>query len=284
MTRTPGSLPRSPATALNATSPGWGLHSPDHRSGEKDYFTIRAGTNGGSMSGRARATSEAVSAGGGAGAASDGMTTPGGTLTAAATTSNATSVSPGQMNLGASLMGKFKFGGIKGSKKGSTSDAAPTSTTTTSATTTTTTAADKKDGMAPEDKQSTAVMSEPDATRLEYLTLLRTKPFHPPPHLLSTLNTPRMTDLPPTMTVYISEETRDAGAWVVLYRSTVAGVESDLHPLEMCAPEWLLEYVFEDVCKEKDPVKLCFVLEPWSAQGPQSQKDEGGELPPMPPQ
>jgi len=36
-----------------------------------------------------------------------------------------------------------------------------------------------------------------------------------------------------------------------------------MEPLEMAAPGWVLEYLFAGRNRLKEPVKLCFVLEPW---------------------
>lgn len=43
----------------------------------------------------------------------------------------------------------------------------------------------------------------------------------------------------------------------------VSRTERDMEPLEMAAPGWVLEYLFAGRNRVKEPVKLCFVLEPW---------------------
>lgn len=89
------------------------------------------------------------------------------------------------------------------------------------------------------------------------LDAVRAHPFHPPPPWEAPpLNFPKSTSL------LISEESKDAGAWVVTYRSQVSSTERDMEPLEMNSPGWLLEYLFTTRTKIKDPVKLTFILEP----------------------
>lgn len=68
--------------------------------------------------------------------------------------------------------------------------------------------------------------------------------------------------MPATTALLISEETRDAGAWVVTYRSQVSSTERDMEALEMNSPQWMLEYLFTSRTRVKDPVKLTFILEP----------------------
>jgi WD repeat-containing protein 48 len=76
--------------------------------------------------------------------------------------------------------------------------------------------------------------------------------------------------------VLISEETKDSGAWAVKYRSMVSRTEEDIEPLEMAAPAWTLEYLFAGRGRFREPIKLCFLLEPWTGG------DDTSRLPPMP--
>lgn len=89
------------------------------------------------------------------------------------------------------------------------------------------------------------------------LDQVRSHPFHPP----SVYDAPPI-DFPLDTAVLISEESKDAGAWVVTYRSRVSSTEEDMLPLEMNSPLWLLDYLFTGRTKVKDPVKLTFILEP----------------------
>jgi len=73
--------------------------------------------------------------------------------------------------------------------------------------------------------------------------------------------------LPPSTALLISEESKDAGAWVVTYRSQVSSTEADMEALEMNSPLWLLDYLFTSRTRLKDPVKLTFILEPAAGSG-----------------
>lgn len=105
-------------------------------------------------------------------------------------------------------------------------------------------------------------MSERDAEQLRILDMVRSHPFHPP----SMLDAPPI-PYPGNTSLLISEESKDAGAWVVTYRSQVGSTESDMEPLEMNSPMWLLDYLFTGRTKVKDPVKLTFILEPMPGCG-----------------
>ncbi len=100
-------------------------------------------------------------------------------------------------------------------------------------------------------------LTEREAAQLRILDVVRVHPFHPPPPW----EAPPL-DFPPTTSLLIAEESKDAGAWVVTYRSQVASVERDMESLENNSPLWLLDYLFTSRTKQKDPVKLTFILEP----------------------
>jgi len=93
---------------------------------------------------------------------------------------------------------------------------------------------------------------------LRLLSQIRAHGFQPPPQS----EAPRI-KLPADVALLISEESKEAGAWAVIYRSMVSRTEQDMEPLEMAAPGWVLEYLFAGRNRVKEPVKLCFVLEPW---------------------
>lgn len=114
--------------------------------------------------------------------------------------------------------------------------------------------------------------SAAEAEQLRLLAAVRSHPFAPPPPTEAPpLPIPRSTAL------LIAEESRDAGAWAVTYRSMVSRTDRDVEPLEMAAPHWVLDYLFAGRNRVKDPVKLCFVLEPWAASS-----GDGEQLPAMP--
>lgn len=101
--------------------------------------------------------------------------------------------------------------------------------------------------------------SPSDSEQLRFLAAVRSHPFAPPPPTEAPpLPIPRSTAL------LIAEESRDAGAWAVTYRSMVSRTDQDMESLEMAAPHWVLDYLFAGRNRVKDPVKLCFVLEPWT--------------------
>jgi WD repeat-containing protein 48 len=97
---------------------------------------------------------------------------------------------------------------------------------------------------------------------MHILDTVRAHPFHPPPPW----EAPPL-DIPAATSLLISEESKDAGAWVVTYRSRVSSTETDMEPLEMNSPLWLLDYLFTSRVRAKDPVKLTFILEPAAGSG-----------------
>ncbi|KAK8858907.1 hypothetical protein IAR55_003138 [Kwoniella newhampshirensis] len=105
-------------------------------------------------------------------------------------------------------------------------------------------------------------ISEREAEQLRILDTVRSHPFLPPPPW----EAPPL-DYPPSTALLISEESKDAGAWVVTYRSQVSSTERDMEALEMNSPMWLLDYLFTSRIRQKDPVKLTFILEPVPGSG-----------------
>lgn len=102
-------------------------------------------------------------------------------------------------------------------------------------------------------------VSPEEAEQLKVLAAVRSHVFAPPPFT----EAPPI-DLPLNTALLISEESKDAGAWGVKYRSMVSRTEQDIVPLEMASPGWMLEYLFAGrIRRAREPVKLCFVLEPW---------------------
>ncbi len=99
---------------------------------------------------------------------------------------------------------------------------------------------------------------EAEAAQLQVLAAVRSHPFCPPPDS----EAPQIA-FPADTAVLISEETKDSGAWAVTYRSMVGRTEEDIEPLEMAAPAWTLEYLFAGRGRLREPVKLCFLLEPF---------------------
>lgn len=112
---------------------------------------------------------------------------------------------------------------------------------------------------------------EREAAQLRLLSQIRAHTFQPPPPT----EAPPI-DLPADVSLLISEESKEAGAWAVIYRSMVSRTEQDMEPLEMAAPGWMLEYLFAGRNRVKEPVKLCFILEPWQGG------DAAERLQPMP--
>lgn len=86
---------------------------------------------------------------------------------------------------------------------------------------------------------------------------MRSHPFKPP----SPYEAPPV-EFPSSTALLISEESKDAGAWVVTYRSQVSSTDKDLEAIESNSPLWLLDYLFTSRSRVKDPVKLTFILEP----------------------
>ena len=104
--------------------------------------------------------------------------------------------------------------------------------------------------------------TERETAQLNILDIVRAHAFSPPPPW----EAPPV-NLPSNTSLLISEEAKDAGAWVVTYRSQVSSTERDLEALEMNSPLWLLDYLFTSRSKVKDPVKLTFILEPAPGSG-----------------
>ncbi|OCF44317.1 hypothetical protein I317_01762 [Kwoniella heveanensis CBS 569] len=100
-------------------------------------------------------------------------------------------------------------------------------------------------------------MSEREAEQLRILDTVRSHAFHPPP----AWEAPYVA-FPPSTALLIAEESKDAGAWVVTYRSQVSSTERDMESIEMNSPLWLLDYLFANRVRTKDPVKFTFILEP----------------------
>ena len=100
-------------------------------------------------------------------------------------------------------------------------------------------------------------MSERDTSQMLILDTVRAHPFQPP----ASWEAPPLA-LPPSTALLISEESKDAGAWVVTYRSQVSSTERDMESLEWNSPLWLLDYLFTSRIRHKEPVKLTFHLEP----------------------
>lgn len=65
----------------------------------------------------------------------------------------------------------------------------------------------------------------------------------------------------------MDEESRDAGAWAVIYRGATSSTGEDVEALEMALPVWVLEFLLSGRAALKDPVKMSFVLEPWKGEG-----------------
>ncbi|ORX37083.1 hypothetical protein BD324DRAFT_624711 [Kockovaella imperatae] len=112
----------------------------------------------------------------------------------------------------------------------------------------------------PEEKKPQ--LSERETEQLTILDTVRAHAFHPP----SAVDAPPL-EFPPTTALLISEESKDAGAWVVTYRSQVASTHRDMEALEMNSPLWLLDYLFTSRIRIKEPVKLTFILEPLADSG-----------------
>jgi len=93
--------------------------------------------------------------------------------------------------------------------------------------------------------------------QMQILDTVRSYAFHPP----APWEAPPLS-LPPSTSLLIAEESKDAGAWAVTYRSQVSSTERDMEALEMNSPMWLLDYLFTSRTKNKEPVKLTFILEP----------------------
>ncbi|KAL7410603.1 hypothetical protein BDY24DRAFT_417926 [Mrakia frigida] len=92
-------------------------------------------------------------------------------------------------------------------------------------------------------------------------------------HLLTPpLKPPSANDAPPLPTfsdpaIFVDEESRDAGAWAVIYRGATSSTGEDVEALEMALPVWVLEFLLSGRAALKDPVKMSFVLEPWKGEG-----------------
>ncbi|WVO18624.1 hypothetical protein L204_106343 [Cryptococcus depauperatus] len=97
-----------------------------------------------------------------------------------------------------------------------------------------------------------------EAEQFKILDMVRSYSFHPPPPWEAPL-----IFYPPDTVLLISEDSRDAGAWVTTYRSRVSDTGRDIHAIEMNSPKWLLECLFANQIRVKEPVKISFVLRPY---------------------
>jgi hypothetical protein len=66
----------------------------------------------------------------------------------------------------------------------------------------------------------------------------------------------------PDATIFIDEESKDAGAWAVTYRGLASTTAGDLETLEMALPTWVLEFLLTGRSLHKEPVKISFILRP----------------------
>ncbi|WWC71103.1 uncharacterized protein I206_105056 [Kwoniella pini CBS 10737] len=105
-------------------------------------------------------------------------------------------------------------------------------------------------------------VSDREAEQLQILDTVRSHRFSPPGQLEAPF-----IPFPNSTALLISEESKDAGAWVVTYRSQVSSTERDMEDLEMNSPLWLLDYLFANNIRQKDPVKFTFILEPAPGSG-----------------
>lgn len=76
----------------------------------------------------------------------------------------------------------------------------------------------------------------------------------------------------PDATIFIDEESKDAGAWAVTYRGLASTTAVDLETLEMALPTWVLEFLLTGRSLHKETVKISFILKP-------EDKDDLDELP-----
>lgn len=92
-------------------------------------------------------------------------------------------------------------------------------------------------------------------------------------HLTATpLKPPSPTEIPPLPAfsdpaIFVDEESRDAGAWAVIYRGAASSTGEDVGQLEMALPVWVLEFLLSGRAALKEQVKISFVLEPWKSEG-----------------
>ncbi|KAK4684516.1 WD repeat-containing protein 48, partial [Tremellales sp. Uapishka_1] len=122
-------------------------------------------------------------------------------------------------------------------------------------------------------EDDTPKVDDRESAQLRLLDAVRAHAFHPP----APWEAPPLA-FPPSTSLLISEEARDAGAWAVTYRSQVSSTERDMEPLEMNSPFWLLDYLFTSRVKPKEPVKLTFILEPAPGSGLKEMPENTGRL------
>ncbi|KAF9466659.1 hypothetical protein BDZ94DRAFT_1186716 [Collybia nuda] len=100
------------------------------------------------------------------------------------------------------------------------------------------------------------------------LQILLSGPLNPP----QSIDAPTHT-LPPTTTIYISEEA--SPSFSTIYRGTVSSTKNDVQALEEAMPMWLIEYLLMDKSPPTPALaKISFVLLPWPTKDPKDQLPE----------
>ena len=112
-----------------------------------------------------------------------------------------------------------------------------------------------------------------EASHRRFLSTLLPTSSSPSSSSSSPLRPPNPADIPPLHTfsdpaIFVDEESRDAGAWAVIYRGGASSTADDVEMLEMALPIWVLEFLLSGrVGQGKEQVKISFVLEPWKGKG-----------------
>jgi WD repeat-containing protein 48 len=105
-------------------------------------------------------------------------------------------------------------------------------------------------------------LSDRDLYQRRVLEAIRSRPLVPPnPKDIPSI--PSFADA----AIFIDEESKDAGAFAVIYRGGASTTGVDKEVLEMALPVWVLEFLLAGRAPMRDPIKISFLLEPWDKNG-----------------
>ncbi|CDZ97690.1 Conserved WD40 repeat-containing protein [Phaffia rhodozyma] len=162
------------------------------------------------------------------------------------TASMDTPMSPGAVQTpGGSFMGKFKGFGKNKKLTAGTTPALPVAEIS------------EEEAQRLQDEAKYGKLAPIDLEQKRLLDTLFSNPLNPPKPAEIPL-IPSLSDV----AIVIDEESRDAGAWAVTYRGSVAHASHEVDTLEMTLPSWVLEYLLAGRVPVKETVNMSFVLEP----------------------
>jgi WD repeat-containing protein 48 len=143
------------------------------------------------------------------------------------------------------FMGKLKGLGRSNMKKGSSTDAV-----------------DGQAGSAAQKEVAKDGSTELDA-QLRTVRGLMARPLQVP----SLSEVPVLADFPTNLVYSVSEQAKSSDVWTVIYRGLAGTTDGDEAQVMAVAPLWILEYLLAGRVPAVEPLKITFLLQPWSQGG-----------------